>query len=266
MRLWVTRTAPAAQATAERLRALGHEPLVAPVLAVTPTGADLDLEGVGALAFTSRNALAAFPAEMVSNAPRVFAVGAAAAEAARAAGFHDVTSADGDGAALAALIVAHASSVVGDILHLRAEETAFDLVGTLVARGVPARSVPIYRATTLAMASPVEAALQGQATALDGLVIHSLKASRQAAKLLSDHAGRAGLTAYAISEAAAVPLRSLGLRAVHIAAAPNEDALMALIEHGPPRPLLSPLFWTLLAFGLLCVLGGAAVTLLGPRL
>ena len=34
MKLWVTRTAPDAHATATRLRALGHEPVVAPLLEV----------------------------------------------------------------------------------------------------------------------------------------------------------------------------------------------------------------------------------------
>jgi hypothetical protein len=33
-----------------------------------------------------------------------------------------------------------------------------------------------------------------------------------------------------------------------------------------PRPLLGPTFWALIAFGLLCVLAGAAVALLAPRL
>ena len=32
------------------------------------------------------------------------------------------------------------------------------------------------------------------------------------------------------------------------------------------RPLLGPIFWTLLIFGLLCVLAGAAVATLGPKL
>ena len=33
-----------------------------------------------------------------------------------------------------------------------------------------------------------------------------------------------------------------------------------------PKPLLGVGFWVMVAFGLLCVLAGVAVTLLGPRL
>jgi hypothetical protein len=37
-------------------------------------------------------------------------------------------------------------------------------------------------------------------------------------------------------------------------------------EDERPRPLLGPMFWALIAFGLLCVLAGAAIALLAPRL
>ena len=41
MRVWVARPEPGAARTGERLAALGHLPLVAPVLVVRPTGAAL---------------------------------------------------------------------------------------------------------------------------------------------------------------------------------------------------------------------------------
>jgi uroporphyrinogen-III synthase len=265
VRLWVTRTAPDAEATAERLRAIGHDPLVAPVLAVEPLAADLDLSGVGALAFTSRNAVAAFPRDRVNTALRVFTVGAATAQAARAAGFAQVESADGDAAALAELIAARADQLGSEVLHLAPEEPAFDLAGVLRARGVPARALAAYRTVAAPPSPDLQAALDGEAP-LDGLVIHSPKGARLAAGLLRGRPGLDRLTAYAISPAAAAPLADLGLGGVHAAPAPTEDALIALIEHGSLKPLLSPLFWTLLAFGLLCVLGGLALALLGPRL
>lgn len=37
-------------------------------------------------------------------------------------------------------------------------------------------------------------------------------------------------------------------------------------DEGPPRPLLGATFWALIVFGVLCVLGGAGVALLAPRL
>lgn len=266
MRLWVTRTAPDAEATAQRLRALGHEPLIAPVLAVEPVASDLRLDGAAALVFTSRNAVAAFPENQIAQAPRVFAVGASTAEAARAAGFSRVLSADGDGAALAELIAAHARELNGEVLHFGPEEPAFDLAGALAAQGIPARHLPLYRTRPLPLTGTIRAALNGFPPALDGLLVHSPRAARRVAELLADAPSHPSLTAFAISEAAAAPLGGLGLRATHVAAAPTEDALLELVKHGPARPLLSPLFWALLGFGLLCVVGGAAVALLGPRL
>lgn len=266
MRLWVTRTLPGAEATAERLRALGHEPLVAPVLTVEPLAAEIELTGVGALAFTSRNAVAAFPPELIAHAPRVFAVGAATAEAARAAGFGEVLSAEGDGAALAETIAAHATIIDGEVLHLAPEESAFDLAAALAARGVRARSQALYRTRTVALPAIVDAALEGHEPGLDGMLVHSPKVARRLAELLRGRSATSRLVAYAISQAAAAPLSGLGLKAVHAAAAPTEAALVELVEHGPPRSLLGPLFWSLLALGLLCVLAGAAVAVLGPRL
>ena len=62
-KIWITRAQPGADATAERVRALGHRPVVAPLLAVQPVlGAEPDLSGVGALAFTSANGVRAFTA------------------------------------------------------------------------------------------------------------------------------------------------------------------------------------------------------------
>ena len=266
MRLWVTRTAPAAEATAERLRAMGHEPVVAPVLAVEPLATELDLRSAGALAFTSRNAVAAFPRDRIADAPRVFAVGAATAAAARELGFRSIESADGDGAALANLIAARAEEIAGEVLHLAPEEPAFDLAGALRARGMSARTVPLYRTVASPPAAGVIEALTGKAPPLDGLVLHSARGARQAAELLRGQSDLRRLTAFAISEAAAAPVRGIGLRAVHVADHPDEAALLELIERGPAKPLLGPVFWGLIGFGLLCVIGGAAVALLGPRL
>ena len=105
MKVWVTRTEPGASRTARRLKALGHEPLVEPVLEVHPLPAAIDLGGVGALAFTSGNGLHAFAKLNPDRGLPVFTVGEATAKAAREAGFGSVMSAGGDVQALAMLIV-----------------------------------------------------------------------------------------------------------------------------------------------------------------
>ena len=86
-RIWITRAQPGADATAERVRALGHEAIVAPLLAVRALDdVHVDLNGVAALAFTSANGVRAFSDICGERSLRVFAGGAATAQAARAAG------------------------------------------------------------------------------------------------------------------------------------------------------------------------------------
>ena len=76
MRVWVTRTRPGADATAARLRERGHEPVVAPVLEVRALPSSVHLADIGALAFTSANAVDAFAALSVEGRTLpVFAVG-----------------------------------------------------------------------------------------------------------------------------------------------------------------------------------------------
>ena len=117
-RIWITRAQPAADTTAERVRALGHEAVVAPLLAVRvlPDVA-VDLRGVAALAFTSANGVRAFADASGERGLKVFAVGAATAQAARQAGFKSVLSADGDVEALAEGIAVRRGESAQDVLE-----------------------------------------------------------------------------------------------------------------------------------------------------
>ena len=123
-KIWITRAQPAADATAERVRALGHEALVAPLLAVRPlSGVEVDLSGIAALAFTSANGVRAFADLSGERSLRVFAVGAATAQAARAAGFKLVLSADGDVEALAEGLGQRRSELRGAVLGIPARRS-----------------------------------------------------------------------------------------------------------------------------------------------
>ena len=131
-KIWITRAQPGADATAERVRALGHEAVIAPLLAVHALpDVQVDLHGVAALAFTSANGVRAFADISPERAIRVFAVGAATAQAARAAGFKLVLSADGDVEALAEGIGQRRGELRGAVLHPGAVDLAGDLVGAL---------------------------------------------------------------------------------------------------------------------------------------
>jgi uroporphyrinogen-III synthase len=225
VRVWVTRTLPGAEATAARLKAAGHDPLVSPVLAVRELSAEIDLTGVAAIAFTSPNGCRAFAA--LAKGGRglpVFAVGNMTAEAARTAGFDEVMSAKGDVGALAAMIESECDPVSGDVLVPCAKEPAADLAGLLNARGFRARRIVVYETVP---AEPTEAL--AALSSLGAALVHSPKAARRLAELVAPSAAPKLLFA-CISEAAAAPLRHAGHEIVRSSPFPDEAGLLKLLE------------------------------------
>src|SRR4051794_39882487 len=118
MLVLVTRPREQAAATSALLVAMGHEALIDPVLEIRrlPLPRRMSLADVAAIAITSANAVPAL-AGMPAGLP-VFAVGAATAAAARAAGWNEVHAAAGDGADLARLMRQSLPSTAGVVLHL----------------------------------------------------------------------------------------------------------------------------------------------------
>ncbi len=220
-RVWVTRTAPEAEATARRLFALGHEPVVAPLLEARPiAGAEIDLSGVDALAFSSGHAVAAFATLSEGRSLPVFTVGAATARKARAVGFGAVQSADG-GAATLAETIAVAEPRPALVLHPSAREPAADLVALLAERGVAARAVAVYETV------PTDLALVPDD--IDAILVHSARGAERVATLLADRR-LDHIEVFAISEAAARRLRPLGFARVVASPFPNEAALLDLLK------------------------------------
>jgi uroporphyrinogen-III synthase len=220
MKVWVTRAEPGASRTAQRLRALGHEPLVAPVLAVRALPAVIDLSDIGALAFTSANGVRAFAALTRDRGLPAFCVGDATAHAAREAGFTAVASADGDVAALAEVIAQAGQGIAGTVLFAGAAEPAGDLVGALTRQGIKARAAAVYETELTGAGAPDGAR---------AVLIHSPRAAAAIARLpVMD------LTAYCISPAAAAPLA--GRMPTAAAPEPNDASLLALLgNRGGPR-------------------------------
>ncbi|MBI1685975.1 uroporphyrinogen-III synthase [Caulobacter hibisci] len=225
-RLWITRARPGAEATAARLSALGFTPLVDPLLEIRDLPWTADLAGVGALAFTSLNGVAAFVRASGERALPVFAVGTATAHAAAEAGFSTIESAQGDVAELAALIAARAFA--GAVLHPAAAEPAGDLASPLARAGIEARSVAVYESIERAPQPSTLAALD----ALAGVLLHSPKAARALAALLESRPAP-GLRAFCLSPAVAAPLAELAdagkLGPVAAAPRPHETALLDLL-------------------------------------
>jgi uroporphyrinogen-III synthase len=228
LRVWVTRGQPGADETAQRLHRLGHTPLVAPVLQVQAVAAgSVDLDSIGALAFTSANGVRAFAALSDVRDLPVFAIGDATAAAAHAAGFARIDTATGDVATLARYIIARAA-FCGVLLHPCAAQPAGDLVGALAHAGLSARALQVYETVETQTLPPsvLDALL---ADRLEALLLHSPKAARAVVRLLVNQnlAGRLGaLRVVGLSPACIAPLQELPLARAKSAAHPSEDALL----------------------------------------
>jgi uroporphyrinogen-III synthase len=233
VRLLLTRPEPDAQRTATALRAQGHDVIVAPVLRIEPVADAKIGEGPwAAILITSANAahaVAAHARDTPLRALPVFAVGRRSAEAMAAAGFADVTSADGDVSDLARLVAAQIQATA-PLLYLAGEDRSGDLAGDLRARGFAVEITMIYRAIAATGLPP--AAMEALASGIDG-VLHF---SRRSAEAYVDAAQAAGLLAnalepvhFCLSAQVAEPLARAGAAAIRVAERPNEAVLIALI-------------------------------------
>lgn len=228
-RIWITRAEPGAGVTAERVRALGHDAVVAPLLEVqTLPDVRIDLDGVAALAFTSANGVRAFAEATGARTLNVFAVGAATAKAARAAGFKSVLSADGNVEALAGGIAMRRSELRGAVLHAGAAELAGDLTGALERHGVAARRLVLYETAPVVLSDATAEDL----VRCDAVLLHSPRAAQVLARLLRARPAPQ-MRALGLSKAVVQPLLRTPLASRTFPPVPLEAALLNLIDRRP---------------------------------
>ena len=215
------------------LRARGHQSVVAPVLEIAFRNQQPPrLDGVQALLFTSQNGVRAFAAASRSREMRVFTVGRSTADAAIAAGFGPVESADGDSTALATLVAARLAPEDGALLHIAGTKVAGDLGGSLEGAGFTVRRSVLYEAR------PVDCLPETAATALrGGKVAGALFFSPRTAEVFARLVAAAGLTsrlhglaALCLSNAVAERLGDGRWGTVRIAERPELPALLALLD------------------------------------
>lgn len=224
MRVLVTRPRVPAERTAARLRELGHEPVIDPVLEIRSLPVEpVDPAGVAAVIVTSANALAV-PQPELHRLP-LFAVGEATARAARATGWIDVTVGPGDGTGLAALIGRRVRPDAGGLLHLAGDEVRPGLPEALAAARFEYRRIVAYTAEpTGTLSLSVRKALEGGG--LDAVLLTSARSATLWAAGVRDLTLAPGLVACCISKAVAVPLDGLALAAVRVAEHPDEASLL----------------------------------------
>lgn len=237
MRLLVTRPVDEAERVAALLRARGNEVVVAPLLRIeTIENADFGQGPWSGILLTSANALRAVTPrrrnELISLP--VFAVGPRTAEAALAAGFSKVISAEGNATDLGRVTAEQLGSVRAPLLYLAGSDRARDLAGDLGERNIPVQTVVVYRALP-ATKLPPAARQTLQAGSLHGVLHYS----RRSAAIFVDCAMADGLTEqaralthYCLSARVAEPLSAAGATDIRIASHPDDGALLELIPRG----------------------------------
>lgn len=234
MRLAVLRPEPDGERTAAALRGMGHEVLVTPLLRMTPLSVG-QLHGPwAAVLVTSANAIramSAHPALPELQRMRVLAVGDHTAEIARAAGFADVVSGDGNARDLAAR-AAKFCAKDKPLLYLVGQHRAFDFADSLERHGITVDTVVVYRmqAQTQLPANLADALRSGSLT---GVLHYS---ARSAATYLSCAEGPTLRSAalsprhFCLSEQVAAPFVAAGAAHVRVARQPDEASLFRLLD------------------------------------
>ncbi|MEG6508180.1 uroporphyrinogen-III synthase [Methyloligella sp. 2.7D] len=232
----MTRPEPDAEAQAEKLRRLGHVPVLSPLSKIVFLGPPLALHRAQALAVTSRNALRAIETMPQAEALRkfpLFAVGPATASMARQLGFTEVIQGPGTGKQLAALIRERLDPRRGSLIHLAGADLAHNLQYALEGDGFTVEVPVVYRAEPIARFS--DAALAHfSAQDIDGVLLMSPRGAETFARL-AKNAGIATdrLQAFCISVNVARNLEDLGCK-IAVAAKPDEEELLALLPPGAP--------------------------------
>lgn len=231
-KLLVTRPQPDADRTAAHLAALDIEPVIAPMLESWAVESQLpDPDTVAALAFTSINAVRFFSArapDAAFLAKPVYAVGEATADAAREAGFSEVSAAEGTLISLTAHIAQRHKG--GTIFHPGARDLTGDLGLALAPYAIPVVSATVYAMDQAdAFPQPVRDALvKGE---IAGALFFSARTADAFAKLTTGPdfiVPRTMLHCLCLSENCAAPLTRAHFVRIGLADHPSHEAMMAL--------------------------------------
>ncbi len=229
MRVLITRPEEDAARIAALLRERGHEPVIAPLLAVRfHDGPEISLDGVQAVLATSANGVRALGGRSARREFPVFAVGPQTEEEARGLGFGDVRNAGGDSRTLAAAVARWASPSNGALLHVKGAEADGTLATLLKGQGFDVRTSVLYDvAATAALPDHIRAMFARHE--IDAALFFSAR-SAQAFRDCAQGLDLSPVIAACISDSTAAALTPLPFREVRIASAPNQSALLACLD------------------------------------
>ncbi len=235
MRLLLTRPLLEAERTATALRAMGHEPVIAPVLTIeTIADAPIGAGPYAAVLMTSGNA-----ARAIADHPRLasllalecFAVGGPTAAAARQAGFANVHVAGGDGEDLARLVGEQLRVRDRPLLYLAGNDRARDMAAELAPHGLTLELSVVYRAVaTHRFPADIESALR--AGAIDGVMHYSWRSTAifvDCVRKADAEAQAARLMHFCLSARASEPLAGINAKSIVVAQNRDDAAMLALV-------------------------------------
>jgi uroporphyrinogen-III synthase len=232
-RVLVTRPEPGASQTAKRLRDTGFSPLVLPLSETRALPVVSAPERFDAIAVTSANAIRRASRALLDRlaGSRCYAVGQKTAAAARDGGFADIVTGPGDAEALADAIIS-AEKRGSAILYLcgRVRLPAFE--ERLRAAGIDVRPVETYDTVGINHESSFIRRLLDERP-VDAVLLYSARAAEAFASIASRPElaflfKAAGL--FCLSSRVASAFGGYDTIQVHIAAEPNEEALLQLLE------------------------------------
>jgi uroporphyrinogen-III synthase len=233
MRLLLTRPTAEASDLDDFARRAGHSVMLAPMLAIeTVAGLRVDLNGVQAVAVTSRNGVRALAGAAADRGVSLWCVGGGSAAEARGHGFANVTASDGGVERLADAMIAKLAPADGSVLHVCGDHVAGDLVSRLRAAGFSAERVVGYRSAA-AEDLPPAAALALERNEIDAVVLMSTRTARTFVAIIERRGlvARLGrIDAVCISPAVAAAARALPWRSVHIADRTDLGGMTQVIE------------------------------------
>ncbi|MCH7711602.1 MAG: uroporphyrinogen-III synthase [Proteobacteria bacterium] len=239
MRALITRPREDARPLAELLGGRGIECVIEPLLTIEPVkDVQLDFTGVQAVLLTSSNGARALAARETGEGAGgwrdlpVFAVGEATGNGAREAGCRRVSSAGGDIDALARLVAERLDPNRGALLHIAGTDVAGDLAGLLEKAGFTVRRAVVYRARE---ADRISAELIGMIAAggIDIALFFSPRTAKSFVTLALEagvSSACEGVTALCLSAAVAREAGAIAWNEVRVAAHPDLDGLLALID------------------------------------
>lgn len=232
----ITRPEPAASASCTTLALRGVATILAPVLTLQSKASALpDCATVRGVIFTSANAVLQLP---YTQLPRgwaawpCFCVGAATATVAAQTGWQKAISADSDGAALAALLLAQQPGRQV-WLHPCGVERRAEPAATLHAHGHTVLDWEVYDTAAVSdLPAKALAALRAQTCA--GALFYSPRSAEIFGTLLArvglaDTAGT--MTAWCLSPAIAAAARASRWQAIVTADSPDEAALLCSLQN-----------------------------------